>query len=219
MSIEDYLPDNIPEIEIPDIEIPTIDLFKQINSRRYIQPVSINGIEFDALIEQTPTFESVIPEYPTERGYGVSDHIIIKPVTLELTVLLTNTPVTWATRFGESVNRVKNVTDKLLQLWVDKEIVTVVTNDAIYYDMGIESLKLPKKVETGSSIEIPMTFKQIEYTQTQTVITPSYLRAGTTGQKAGTTKTKKSTDPKKQDSTLAYKLIHGGLIDRMIGGQ
>ena len=37
------------------------------------QPVSINGVEFDALIESEEGYEAQVPEYPTEKGFSVSD--------------------------------------------------------------------------------------------------------------------------------------------------
>ena len=47
------------------------------------QPVSIDGIEFDALIESTEGFEAEVPEYSIETGFSVSDTIILKPETLK----------------------------------------------------------------------------------------------------------------------------------------
>ena len=39
------------------------------------QPVNINGITFDALIDESQTLEADIPAYPTEAGFEVSDRI------------------------------------------------------------------------------------------------------------------------------------------------
>ena len=41
------------------------------------QPVSINGIEFDALIDESRTLEATVPEYSVESGFSVSDAIIL----------------------------------------------------------------------------------------------------------------------------------------------
>lgn len=179
--------------------------------QRASSPVSIGGIQFDALIEQTPTFESQIPEFPIEIGYTISDSIINKPLVLEMVVLLSNTPVTWETWFGgASTDRVRRVSDRLLDLYVNKTPVNILTNDRMYENMGLESLKLPRKLETGDSIEIPLTFKQILYTETQTVISPGFLRSGSSGQNAGTSKTKKAdSKTKQQGTTMAYNIIHG----------
>ena len=42
------------------------------------QPVSVDDIEFDALIDSEEGYEADVPEYPTERGFSVSDTIVLK---------------------------------------------------------------------------------------------------------------------------------------------
>ena len=66
------------------------------------QPVSINGIEFDALIDESRTLEATVPEYSVESGFSVSDAIILSPEKLDMTLFVTNTPVTWYNRHGRS---------------------------------------------------------------------------------------------------------------------
>lgn len=56
------------------------------------QPVSINGIEFDALIDESRTLEATVPEYSVESGFSVSDAIILSPEKLDMTLFVTNTP-------------------------------------------------------------------------------------------------------------------------------
>ena len=58
------------------------------------QPVSVNGIEFDALISQTDTLEATVPEYTVEDGFVVSDAIILNPEKLDMVLYITDTPVT-----------------------------------------------------------------------------------------------------------------------------
>lgn len=45
---------------------------------RNLKPVSIAGIEGDALISEDISYSTDIPEYPVENGYNVSDTIILK---------------------------------------------------------------------------------------------------------------------------------------------
>ena len=63
------------------------------------QPVSVDGIEFDALITESASYEAEVPEYPIETGFMVNDTIILRPVLLDMTLFLTDTPVTWKARF------------------------------------------------------------------------------------------------------------------------
>ena len=41
-------------------------------------PVSVDDIEFDALIDSEEGYEADVPEYPTEKGFSVSDTIVLK---------------------------------------------------------------------------------------------------------------------------------------------
>lgn len=81
------------------------------------QPVSINGIEFDALIDESRTLEATVPEYSVESGFSVSDAIILSPEKLDMTLFVTNTPVTWYNRHGGSQNRVDSVVKQLEELY------------------------------------------------------------------------------------------------------
>ena len=73
------------------------------------QPVSIDGIEFDALLDQSREYEADVPEYPTEKGFSVSDTIVLKAETISMTLYVTDTPVTWKNRFGSGAGRVENI--------------------------------------------------------------------------------------------------------------
>lgn len=65
------------------------------------QPVSVAGIEFDALISETRTYEATVPEYAVETGFVVSDDIILGSEKLDMTLYLTDTPVTWRSHAGQ----------------------------------------------------------------------------------------------------------------------
>ena len=51
---------------------------------RNLKPVSVAGIEFDALIDETKTLSATIPAYPVEDGFNVADHVSRKPLTLQM---------------------------------------------------------------------------------------------------------------------------------------
>lgn len=151
-----------------------------------MQPVSVNGIEFDALIDETRTLEAAVPEYAVEKGYMVSDSIILSPEKLAMTLFVTNTPVTWRTRHGNNPNRVAEVVKKLEELYFAKEPVKIVTSDAVYTNMAIESLTISKTFEVGYAREIPIAFKKIEVTKIATTTIPdSYGKSGQSGAPGG----------------------------------
>lgn len=154
------------------------------------QPVSINGIEFDALIEESRTLEATVPEYSVESGFSVSDAIILSPEKLDMTLFVTNTPVTWYSRHGGDKNRVDSVVKQLEELYYAGEPVTIVTSDATYSNMAIESLTFSKNTENGYAREIQISFKKIRITSAKTTTIPdSYGKSGSTGASAGTAST------------------------------
>lgn len=157
------------------------------------KPCSINGIEFDALIEITDSLEAEAPEYPVEDGYNVNDTIILKPRIISITVALSNTPVTWKKRFGDTSNRLEEIQDKLFELYAEKKPVTLFANNYVYENYCITNIQFTRNTDTGYSLEIPITLKEIRTTTTKTTTIPdSYIRAGKSAQNAGTATTGKS---------------------------
>lgn len=154
------------------------------------QPVSINGIEFDALIDESRTFEAAVPEYAVEKGYCVSDSIILAPEKLAMTLFVTNTPVTWYATHGNNPNRVAEVVKRLEELYFAKEPVEITTADAVYSNMAIESLTISKSIDVGYARQIPITFKKIAVTEVATTTIPdSYGKSGASGANGGTANT------------------------------
>lgn len=155
------------------------------------QPVSVGGIEFDALIDSEEQYESEVPEYPTEKGFKVSDTIVLKATVLNLTLFVTDTPVTWKNRLGSGPGKTEAVVKRLKDMYFGKQVVEVVTSDEVYPNMAITSLSIKKTAEVGYAREIPISLKEIVVTSTKTVGIPaSYGKSGTTGASAGTANTR-----------------------------
>nr|DAT37181.1 MAG TPA: hypothetical protein [Caudoviricetes sp.] len=132
--------------------------------------------------------EAEIPDYPVEEGYSVQDTMILKPRTLSLTVVVTNTPITF--REHTSPGRVQEVAQRLQELYSSRQLITVTSAKGSFQNMGITSLSLPYDTSTKTSLEIPITLKEVLTTTAQTVTIPSeYGRGGDTGTTAGTANT------------------------------
>jgi len=162
------------------------------NEKTKLKPVAIAGIEFDALMEQQKTMSASIPVYPVEEGFPVSDTITLDPLTLQMTLFVTNTPVTYLKRHGHSKKRVRQVCKKLEDLWLERKLVKIVTPDAIYKDMGITSISIKKSADLGYAREVSITAQKVRKTKKKTVKTPKYaLKSGETKAKAGAAQTSK----------------------------
>ena len=149
-------------------------------------PVSVNGIEFDALIEDERSLSAEVPEYTVEDGYSVSDSIIFASEEISMTLIVAELPVTWASRHNES-NRLQNVLKQLEELFYSRAVCTVTMPEVIYTDMAITSMTFSKNIEAGNSREIPITFKKIRKTEiAKTTYPGSYGKAGKSGASGGT---------------------------------
>lgn len=154
------------------------------------QPVSVGGIEFDALLDSDESFQSSVPEYPTEEGFSVSDTIVLKPDVLNMTLFITDTPVTWRNRHGSGPGRTEEVEKRLKALYFRKQPVEVVTSDQVYSDMAIVTLSIKKSFEVGYAREVAVSFKKIIVTSSKTVGIPaSYGKSGKSGASSGTANT------------------------------
>lgn len=153
------------------------------------QPVSIDGIEFDALLNEEYAMEADSPEYAVESGYSIGDSIILRAESLSMTLFVSDKPVTFKKRFGNG-GRVDSVVKALKELYYAKKLVSVTTPDAQYNSMAIESLTISRTNEYGYAREIPIRLKHIRVTKSQTTTIPaSYLKSGNTAASAGTAST------------------------------
>ena len=149
------------------------------------RPVSVGGIEFDALIDEELSLESIIPAYAVEEGFAISDSIILNPEKLKMTLYVTGTPITWRDRHDED-GRVEKVCKKLEELYFARSPVKIITSDRTYRDMAIETISFRKSADVGYAREIPISFQKINVTSAKTTTIPDfYGKSGATGASAG----------------------------------
>lgn len=151
-----------------------------------VRPVRIDGIEFDALISSSESYSADVPDYPCEDGYSVHDTIITKPMELSLTLFLSNNPVTWYNRLGNSSDRVQVVEEKLRSLFAARKKMTVLTATDKFTNMCLTSVGINKSKENGNGRGIDVTLKQVSITATQNTSVPaSYGKSGESMSNAG----------------------------------
>lgn len=175
------------------------------------KPVSVWGIEFDALIDETKTMTSTIPEYPVESGFSVSDTIINDPIQVSMTLYLSNTPVTWLYRHGSSKDRVKRVCEMIEQKWFQKKLTKIVTSDTTYTNMGLTSISIKKSADIGYAREISISAKKVRQTKRKTVKIPTYvLKAGESMADAGKAATSKTSAKSSAGASSSSSSASGG---------
>ena len=160
-------------------------------------PATLNGIAFDAIITRDTTYEADVPDYPIETGFYVTDAVLRKPVTLNVTAFISNTPVTW--RELRSPQRLSKTLKKLEDLYFSGELVTFATSKKVYTSMAITSLTVPETEVMANAVEVTFTLKQVRITKSKTKTIPaSYGLGGTTAESGGTANT---TEEKSEEKT------------------
>lgn len=166
------------------------------------QPVSIDGIEFGALLDEERTLEADSPDYPVEDGFMVQDTIILKPQMLSMTLFVTDTPVTWKKLGHGGAGWTDNVIQRLESLYFSKQTVTVVTSERTYRSMAIQSISFAKSADAGYARQIPISFKEIRTTSSRkTTIPDSYGKSGDSGANAGAASTNTGSTPPGSNSS------------------
>lgn len=155
-----------------------------------IEPVSIDGTEFDARINSQEHMSATVPEYPTENGVSISDNVALDAMELTMTLYLTATPITWASRHGSGEEHIEATCEKLRKQYASREPLEVVTSNRTYSNMVIKDVQFKKSDDIGVAMEIPITLKQVTTTSSEKVDIPAGLgKGGTTKKDTGRTGT------------------------------
>nr|DAN89125.1 MAG TPA: hypothetical protein [Caudoviricetes sp.] len=167
------------------------------------------------MIEEQRNYSASIPSYPVEDGFNISDTIINEPLVLQLTLYVSNTPVTFLYRHKNTKNRVTKICEQIEKKWLSKQLTKIVTSDAIYKDMGITSISIKKSAEIGYAREISVTAKKVYKTSRKVSKIPKHiLKAGKSMAKAGkasVSKTSARTSSEKVSSESVARNTNGGL--------
>lgn len=127
--------------------------------KKYAQ-TAIGSIVLDATISENHNYTARPTTFPIESGQFVTDHIINDPETLEVTGMVSDTPL----QILYISNRSVDAFNRLLQIYYNKEVITVVTGIKIYLDMVITELNIPRSIESGQSLTFNITFQKIKFT-------------------------------------------------------
>lgn len=153
---------------------------------RDLQPVSIGGIELDALMNVQESYNADVPSYPVDTGFAVSDNVALDALELQMTLIITATPVTWLSSHGSGENRLTSIPNQLTRLYETREPIAVITRGKSYSNMVIKTMSISKSEDSGLSKEVSITFTQVTVTSSVEVEIPAKLaKSGTTQANAG----------------------------------
>lgn len=126
---------------------------------------SVGAVFLDVTINEEHSYTSKATQFPIENGEFISDHVIKDPITLSLSGIVSDSPLSILALF----NRSQDAFTRLVRIYDLKEKITVVTGLKIYENMIMTALKIPRNLETGESLNFNMEFQQI-ITDTTTIL-------------------------------------------------
>lgn len=176
------------------------------------RPASLGPVKFDAIIDRSSQYEADVPAYPTEGGYIISDAVLKKPLSLNITAFVSNTPVTWKRQLGTSCSRVANVIRQLRNMYFAGELYTFTTPDYTYTRMAIKSLTIPEKADLRNAVELTIVLQNVPIARSATVTIPeSYGLGGESGASGGTAS---AFETSRKDGQKASSLLYGLLFGK-----
>lgn len=118
---------------------------------------SIGGVSLDAVLDENHSYTTKATTYPIEDGRTISDHIINENETVEITGVVSDSPLSILSLFNRSINAF----NQLLQIRDRKERISLVTGIKVYTDMVITSMNVPIDLSTGQSLTFSITLQKI----------------------------------------------------------
>lgn len=138
-----------------------------------------NGMS--ASIQESYRYSNIVTNHPVENTPSISDHIIIQPVIITITGLITSlTTIPISGNGIISFSQLGNATEILVNMAKSRTGLTLTTGllfgsrYARFDNLAVETLELPRTNEYGrSSIKFTITFKQLIITNTNSQVTPN----------------------------------------------
>lgn len=154
---------------------------KQINASLFVKQggYTIAGFQFDLVLSESHSMESDIAEQPLEQGQSVATHIHTRLRSGELECLISNWSVNSLTNtFSQAVknfqglaageNRAVNFYKILKDLWLKKELVTIVLGLETYENVAITRVEAPRDPDSGDAQRFRIAFREIKKVQLAT---------------------------------------------------
>lgn len=159
---------------------------------------NIDGLFFDAVFTTGTDHESEITEHPVQNGANITDHVVIRPVTVTMEIGMSDVMASmlqgqWSGAYTKSVSAYR----KLVSLMESKTPFTILTRLNRYSNMLIRSISVEDTPDTLYGLRATVSMQQILVAQvtTDTVSARKWTSGGTA--------TKGEVQPKQTPTSIA----------------
>ena len=126
------------------------------------EPIMIDGVEFDVLLDVGERTDSNVPAYAVEAGWEITDDILPQLHHMDMTLFVSPYPVTWRNRPGHYMREPREVIQQIKQIFDARKPVTVVTRKKTYNEMMMQKFRVSRSTETGNGMEVSVSFVKME---------------------------------------------------------
>lgn len=136
---------------------------------RLVSEDDVTLLTFDNTFKESHDYKMEVTSHPIEAGAPITDHVVEQQTRVSMTLHLTDHPID----DNDPVPlRAKKQFETLLQIFREKTPLQLVTGLAVYNDMVIESISVPRD-EPIYGINPQVDFVQITRAQRRTVFLPA----------------------------------------------
>ena len=124
--------------------------------------VLIDGYAIDAVVRLEPSLDVEVTSWPVEVGANMTDHARLKPRTLVLEGVVSDTPIGDMVALRTSTSKPSSEAhDKLEAIARAREPVTITTERRTYTGMLLTRLSEPEAADTGDALVFSATFTEL----------------------------------------------------------
>jgi hypothetical protein len=132
----------------------------------------IGAVQLDASLNETHSGSVDVTQHPVEEGADITDHVRIKPETLSITGIVSNTPLIFLASLRESPTRAEEAYEKLRDILRTREPISVITTLRQYENMVLTSMQTNRDASTGNVVNVTLNFQEIIIASSETVAAP-----------------------------------------------
>ncbi len=134
-------------------------------------------LNIEATLNENHLSELDVTDHPVEVGSDISDHIRLRPNSLELTAFISNRPVailasqnaSLGVKGGSPLERAEDAFREMLRWQSEGLLLTVVTTLRTYEDMVLQRVSPTRDASSGKVLRAQLSFREIITVETQIV--------------------------------------------------
>jgi len=130
-------------------------------------------LEFDVVLSEAPTTELDVTDHPIERGSDITDHLRLRPLTLDMTALVSNRPIEFLAsqgigiRGGSPLERAEDAYREITRWQSEGLLLTIKTTLRTYENLILQRATPTRDAANGQVLRVSLSFREIFTAETK----------------------------------------------------